>query len=278
MRAAGVDEEGGPRRLVDLHTHLMPGVDDGARTADQAREALEALDDAGVSVAVATPHADASHRAADPDDWERRLRELDEAWDRLLETARSVAPGLRLERAVEMRLDARDPAFSDARVRLGGTSFVLVEFDTLRLPPFGADQISEVERAGWRPVLAHPERYRGLERRIDEAAAWRDAGALLQVNAGSLVGQYGPDVRRTAWRLLERGWVELVASDYHARGEPRLEAAWSALERAGGGSQAELLMRRNPGRVLEDRSPVTVPPLERRRGILERLQHALGLG
>lgn len=263
---------------MDLHTHLMPGVDDGARTDGQAREALEALASAGVSAAVATPHVDASHAEVDPDDWERRLQELDAAWDRLRACVRSAAPELRIERAVEMRLDARDPALSDPRVRLGGTGFVLVEFDTLRLPPFGADQIAEVERAGWRPVLAHPERYRGLERRIDEAAAWREAGAVLQVNAGSLVGQYGPDVRRTAWRLLERGWVELVASDYHARGEPQLGTAWSALERAGGASQAELLMGTNPRRVLEDRSPRTVPPLERRRGMWERLKGALGFG
>ena len=234
--------------LVDLHTHVLPGVDDGARDAAEAREALEALAGAGVMVAAATPHLRASV-LADPDAASSRLGELDAAWGDLREVVEGAEGLPSLLRGAEVRLDAPGPDLSDPRVRLAGSDAVLVEFARLELPPYGAEQLEEVASAGWLPVLAHAERYRGIGARPGVAGSWREAGAALQVNAGSLLGQYGEEAERAGWELLERGWADLLASDYHGLGPVALDTAAARIEERGGGSQAELLVGINPRRI-----------------------------
>lgn len=255
--------------LVDLHTHLMPGVDDGVPDAGEVREALEALARAGVLVAAATPHLRASV-LAEPDAAPARLAELDAAWGELRAVAEGADDLPAVLRGAEVRLDAPDPDLSDPRVRLAGSDAVLVEFASLELPPYGAEQLREVVAAGWRPVLAHAERYRGLGARIGAAGRWKEAGAALQVNAGSLLGHYGDEARRVGWELLERGWVDLLASDYHGVGPVALDAAAARVRARGGGGPAGLLVGVNPRRLSVGDEPKHVPPLPE-RGWLDRL-------
>lgn len=279
-----------PPAAVDLHTHLLPGVDDGAADAREAGRAARALAEQGVGAAAATPHLQASI-TTDPGVLEERLAAFDVAWGEL-RAAVSGSGGregtpveLDLHRGAEVRLDDPAPDFSDDRIRLDGTRFVLVEFSHLRVPPYGQDQLRSVLRSGWTPVLAHPERYRGVLDRLEVAQAWREAGAVLQANAGSLVGQHGREARRAAWRMLERGWVQLLATDYHARGAPRLREALGALsdrlEDAGDGRGREipeLLLHENPSRILADERPLPVPPLPEPRGLWARIRRLLGGG
>ena len=246
--------------VVDLHTHLMPAVDDGARDAEAASRAAEKLADAGVAVVAATPHVDAGDLGRDGARRDR-LAELDRGWEEL---RRAAGEELEVVRGAEVRLDAPSPDLSDPRLRLAGGRAVLVEFAALRLPPDGEAQIAEVAEAGWLPVLAHPERYRGIAARPEEAVAWREAGAALQVSCGSLAGQYGRQAREAAWRLLEEGTAALLATDWHARGPIPLEGALQALRERDAGEQARLLLTENPRRILEGERPVPVPPVSRR--------------
>lgn len=262
--------------VVDLHTHLLAGVDDGARDASEARAALSTLHDEGVETAVATPHLACSLAENDPDGWWRRLDTFGRAWEALRDTADGGAADLRVELGVELRLDASVPPLEDARIRLAGTDYVLVEFATLRMPTFGGRQLGAVAEAGAVPVLAHPERYRGLGEQLDTVGTWRDAGVLLQVNAGSLLGQYGRVPRRTAWALLERGWADAVASDYHARGDPMILDALGVVGRSSE-AHARLLFGTNPRRMLDGREPKEVPPLQP-RDFWDRVREMLGLG
>lgn len=254
---------------VDLHTHLMPGVDDGARDADEARDALEALAGAGVADVAATPHLRAAV-LADPDAASGRLGALDDAWATLEEVAAGIDRAPTVHRGAEVRLDVPDLDLSDPRVRLGGGDAVLVEFARLELPPYGAEQLRQVASAGWRPVLAHAERYQGVGARLGVAARWREAGAALQVNAGSLLGMYGDEAERVGWELLEQGWADLVASDYHGLGPVALAPARERILKRDGDEQAELLFAANPRRLLAGEAPVPVPPLPE-RSVLERV-------
>jgi protein-tyrosine phosphatase len=145
----------------------------------------------------------------------------------------------------------------------------------LRLPPVNAEfALAGLRARGWNPVVAHPERYRNLDPSLAELATFRRSGALLQLNAGSLFGDYGKTAAGHARRILAAGEADYVASDYHARGEPGMQRFVRAMQDAGFGEQAELLTVTNPGRLLEGEPPLKVPPIQTKnesRSLWERL-------
>ncbi len=249
---------------LDFHNHLIPGVDDGAQDDDESRAALERLRAEGVDALIATPHLQGS-LTANPERLARRMAELDEGWERFRALAADAYPEMRVERGTEVMLDSPKLDLSDPRVRLAGTSFVLVEFPYMTVPPNSAPAIFDLKMKGWTPIIAHPERYSGLDRRLEGVAEWRRVGGLLQVNAGSLVGRYGEQAQSTAWRLLRRGWVDYLSSDYHARGRTAIAAAREKLEEQGAGEQFRLLTQVNPARILAGEHPEPVPALRERK-------------
>lgn len=249
--------------FVDFHSHLMPAVDDGAPDERHAIEALRAFAAQGATTCITTPHFDASLLRTPYG--EARLAELDEGWERLRRVA-ATEPGLpALERGVEVMLDDPDPELSDARLRLAGGPFVLCEFPAMRLPPNGEWAVNNLRQKGWRPIIAHPERYRNHDDRLTVLARCRAAGALLQVNAGSLFGQHGERASAVARMLIEQGWADYIASDHHGRGTPATARAIAWLMERGGDVQAQLLTQENPGRILTGDDPQAVPALPPRR-------------
>jgi protein-tyrosine phosphatase len=246
---------------ADFHSHVIPGVDDGAADLRESRAAVAALARDGIGTAVATPHFDGSLTHA-PEHSEARLARIDEAFAALTSDAEVLAAGVRLLRGVELMLDVPDPDVHDPRLRLNGGRYVLVEFPALHLPQQHADYaIRALRDAGWQPVLAHPERYRNVDETLEALLALRYAGAYFQVNAPSLVGYHGDGPRRRAHALLARGWADFGSSDFHARGTPAVGAARAALEAMGASEQAELLLVENPSRLVRDESPRQVPPV-----------------
>src|SRR5262249_9613575 len=157
---------------------------------------------------------------------------------------------------VEIMLDVPDPDLSDARIRLAGSPFALVEYPALRLPPVNAEfALVALRQRGWIPIVAHPERYRNLDASLGELARFRAAGAYLQVSSGSIFGDYGRTAAAHARNILALGWADYVSSDYHARGDPGTARFVASLQQAGFGEQAELLTMTNPGRILTGHAP-----------------------
>jgi protein-tyrosine phosphatase len=264
--------------LTDLHSHLVPGVDDGARTLDDALEGLGRLWDAGVRTVVTTPHLDGSVTRS-PGQLEVRLEEIDVGWETLKAGAAEAFPSLALLRGQEVMLDIPDPVLTDSRVRLAETSYVLVEWPRLQVPPATGPVLSRLGEMGVKIVLAHPERYHGLDAEMALPGEWRRMGALLQVNYGSLLGRYGDGPRKRAFTLLERGWVDLFSTDFHGRPHLQLyirEAA-EVLEEMGGLHQFDILSRVNPARLLQGTELLPIPPLsgKRPRGLRERVRDLL---
>jgi protein-tyrosine phosphatase len=257
-------------RMIDFHNHLVPGVDDGASDLEQAVAALKAMHGEGIRTVVCTPHL-RGRLTARPTALAERLAEIDAAWETLTAAASAPLPGVRLERGVELMLDTPSLDLSDPRLRLAGTSSVLVEFASMTVPPRSAEAVFELVMDGWQPIVAHPERYSGIVRMLEVAKKWRDTGARLQVNGGSLLGRYGDEAKAAAWELLRRGWVDYLSSDYHARGRLAVRAGRDALEAAGGAEQARLLMEVNPQRLLAGLPPEPVPPLAQRVPVWRRL-------
>ncbi|MEQ1857916.1 MAG: CpsB/CapC family capsule biosynthesis tyrosine phosphatase [Longimicrobiales bacterium] len=267
-----------PTALVDIHNHLVPGVDDGARDVRAVVESVERMTRASIRRIITTPHIDGS-LTLDSARLEIRLSAVTAAWERAAAAVGEAFPEVEFKRGHEVCVDVPEVDLSDPRIRLAGTSFVLVEWPRLQLPPATVRTLTRIRSAGYRPIVAHPERYAGMGQAIGVAGQWRDAGAYLQVNYGSLVGRYGPEAQRVAVGLLERGWVDYLSSDFHGHSSLKIyrDEAWAVLVSLGAEEVLHYLCRTNPGRVLSDDPPLPVPvlPNERRfwarvKGLLQR--------
>ena len=252
--------------ITDFHSHLIPGVDDGAREPADSARALASFRAEGVTRIITTPHflASLTHQPVQRD---ARLTELDAGWQLLHNVvqadARRSATPLLVERGVEVMLDVPNPKLTDSRLRLAGGPFALVEYPSFMFPPVNAElPLIALVEDGWIPVIAHPERYRNLDASMAELARFKLAGAYLQVNVGSLFGDYGKTAASHARNILALGWADYVSSDYHAIGEPGCARFVTALDESGFAEVAELLTVTNPGRLLAGHTPVSVPPIE----------------
>ncbi len=263
--------------FVDFHSHLIPAVDDGAASVHQSLQALGAFAAQGAAACITTPHFDASLTKS-AGLLQQRLAEFDAGWAALT-AAHAAAAGLpAIHRGVEMMLDDPDPFLDDARLRLAGGPFVLCEFPGMHLPPNAEWAIHNLRQKGWRPIIAHPERYRNHDARMTTLSLCRTAGAHIQLNAGSLLGQHGDRAQTIATVLLRHGWVDYLASDHHARGEPATGRAVAMLEELGAGAQAARLVRENPSRILSGEAPLPVEPLNATKARPSLLARILGRG
>ncbi len=254
----------------------MPGVDDGARDLQDSRDSVDLFARSGVRRIITTPHLQGS-LTLDPQGLQAYLEVVDAAWDTVQRAVSEDFPEVDFRRGHEVMLDVPDPDFSDDRVRLAGTSFILIEWPRLQVPPGTEQVVSRLRGRGLRPIIAHPERYHGMDSAMEIAGKWRQAGAYLQVNHGSLVGGYGQRIRERAVEFLERGWVDYLSSDLH--GPPHLEldvdGARAVLEGLGGEEQFLLLARTNPSRVFRDEVPLPVPPLITKKGVWQKVRDAM---
>jgi protein-tyrosine phosphatase len=262
--------------LADLHNHLVPGVDDGARTLDDTVESVGRMTQEGFRRILTTPHLD-GNLTLDRALLDERLSEVSAAFEEAAEAVAERFPDVEFRRGHEVMLDVPDVRFDDPRTRLNGSSFVLVEWPRLQLPPGTTPVLHRIRREGYRPIVAHPERYIGID--LTLARQWREVGAHLQVNYGSLVGRYGAEARAFAFRLLRRGWVDYFASDFHGRPERRIyrrEAA-DKLAELGALETFARLAATNPARVFTDEAPLPVPILPAERGFWAKVREILNL-
>lgn len=216
----------------------------------------------GVRTIVCTPHLEASRAATAP--YDRHVE--------ILELLRRRAPaGLELALGWEIMLDIPGADLRSPRLGLGGSTAVLVEFSHGGVPPTASEELFRQRMSGIVPVLAHAERYWGTTpERVEE---WRGVGAVIQVDSAALRSQ--GRTQRLAVELLQRGLVDVIASDNH--GDSRsLASARDWLLEIGAEEQARLLTDTNPARLLANEPPLAVPPLEPRRGMLTRLRALFG--
>jgi protein-tyrosine phosphatase len=247
--------------VIDVHSHLLPGVDDGSRSFETSAEVLARFAEQGVECVVLTPHLTASRSADAP--YERHVELMEALRER---TVRS--PELRL--GWEIMLDEPGRDLRSSRLALGGSRAVLVEFPLSGVPEQGGDELYRIRCSGVVPVLAHPERYWGCT--VAKVQNWKRAGAVIQMDTAGLLGK--GRIAKVSRELLEQGLVDLFASDNH--GDTRtLASARDWLLEVSTPEHAELLTRTNARRVLDGEPPAPVPPLPAANGIFSRFREML---
>lgn len=252
--------------MIDLHNHLLPGVDDGSRSVEQSLRVLDSFAAQGVTAVCLTPHLLASEAESGPP------ARHGEAFA-LLKAAAPAVPALHL--GAEIMLDRPLPAMVAERrqVTLNGTRFVLVEFTRMVTFQAASAALAHVVQLGLTPVLAHPERYACCTPEV--VRRWRALGAVIQVDATTLAGRRSRAQR--AQELVSAGLADLLAADNH--GDARsLAVPRDFLQAHGGALQAQLLLEANPAAILADGALQEVPPLALKPTLMARLRNILSEG
>jgi protein-tyrosine phosphatase len=248
--------------MIDIHSHLLPGVDDGSPSVEVSVGVLRQFAADGVTRLVCTPHLRASQAAVFDD------APYAERFAALVEAAPAVPA---LERGWEIMLDVPGSDLRARRLALAGSTAVLIEFPHSGVPTGATAELYRLRMAGLMPVLAHPERYLGCTTAL--VREWRRIGIAMQIDALALLA--GGPMGTLARTLLEEGLADCLASDNHGDARSLVGArAW--LEEIGAEEQAMLLTGTNAGRLLAGLPALPVAEIAIPRGLLRRLRSLLG--
>lgn len=247
--------------MLDLHNHVLFGLDDGCRTLEESVQLAEAARRAGHVGFVATPHIRPGMFDNDPDAIRRRCDEARPAIE---------GSGLELYLGAEYYFDDRllEAARKKSVLTIGESSrFVLIELPQSYVPPRFREVVFEIRVAGYVPVIAHPERCRGVQANAMAAAErFQLAGVLLQLDLGSLVGHYGPEAKRASADLLGLRAYHVAACDLHRPedvdaivGRSLIELR-SRLKKRGNEGDVAALLEHNPRKILSDAAMEEIEP------------------
>ena len=230
--------------MVDIHSHVLYGVDDGARTLEESLAMVRMAAESGTTDLVATPHASPTHRY-DPERIEERLAKV----------AAAAGNAPRLYSGCDFHLsydNIQDAIGHPQKYTINHKRYLLVEFSDLLIFNNTQEIFARLQDAGMIPVVTHPERNALLRQRIEPLALWVEAGACVQITAQSLLGDFGSRAREFCETLLDRRLVHFVASDGHdcERRPPRLDAARIWLKKHHGDGLADALCVANPRATL----------------------------
>jgi protein-tyrosine phosphatase len=235
--------------MIDIHCHLLPGLDDGAKSSEEALGIALQLQEAGFKTVIATPHVLEGRDYLVPE----RILKATEEFNKLLK-AHDVK--------VEILPGSENYLFPDMAnwveegklLTLGNTGkYILVELPLLDIPHYTEQVFFDLQVSGVTPVLAHPERNKRLVDEPERLVAWAERGVLFQMELRSLSGRYGPEAERFGGAMLESGLVHLIGTDAHRvaqSGEAYRDELRKIEERVGSHVLEEITLL-NPQKVIE---------------------------
>lgn len=246
--------------MIDIHTHILPGIDDGARTMAESLEMARITLEDGVHTVVATPHISLDTAIG----WKEILGATEALREALVaaDLPLRVLPGAELMISPDLpQVVSKNGAFT-----LGGTRYVLIELPMHQYPVYTEQILFELQLKGAIPVLAHPERNSRLQADLDVLGKMVQRGVIVQITAGSILGEFGSLMRQTVEAIASRHMAHLVASDSHGPDDrpPRLKAARDRVAGFIGPQAARDTVLNNPERILANQLLNLPEPLLRR--------------
>ena len=251
--------------MVDIHCHILPGMDDGAQTIEQSLEmAAMAIED-GITHVVGTPHANAEYRF-DPAIIRQRRDELQAKLGDRLTLVTGCDFHLNFENVQDLRANP-------GKYTINQKNYLLVEFADFSIPPGTDDTLHQLLLLGISPIITHPERNRLIRSKPEMLRQWLRQGCYVQMTAQSLLGGFGESTQKQTEKWLDEEMVHFFASDAHnATKRPlRLKKAFDVVAERRGEGVAQALFLDNPLAALEGRPlPYEPEPPERRERTTSR--------
>ena len=242
--------------MVDLHCHILPGLDDGPNTIEESMLMAESAIVDGITHVVATPHSSNEYHF----DF-RHVRRLRDELQARIGSRLNLATGCDFHLNPENLKSLREDA---PRYCINQRDYLLVEFNEVSIPPAIDQTLHEIQLAGLRLIVTHPERNSILRTRPERLKKWVQQGCFAQVTGGALTGMFGSTAQNDALRWIGEGLIHFVASDAHnTRSRPlRLLPAYDAVLNRFGEEKARALFVENPLAAFEGRELPHVPEVE----------------
>ena len=234
--------------FIDLHSHILPALDDGAKNMEKTREMLQIAYEEGIRTIIATPHYFASRKSASITRIEDTIREVEEQMQRW---------GFRIKlfpgNEIYYRSEVPDLLEEGKIATLAGSRYVLVEFDPMTEYSYLRDGILKLDSYGYIPILAHTERYECLWKKKEKLQRVKDHGGLIQVNASSFQGGLFDEMAKRARYLMKNDLLDFIGTDAHSTGKrsPRMKETASYLYKKLGDKKANKILVENPMSVLK---------------------------
>ena len=240
---------------MDIHCHILPGIDDGAGTIYDTLAMADLAVRSGTRTIVATPHCNI------PGVYENYLgREYWQVFEQTQQAIQQAGIPLTLVPGMEVFATESLPRLiaSEKLLGLNRTRNLLMEFSFTEDPDFARFVLAQASKAGVRPVIAHAERYHFVQDNPQIVFEWHQLGYAVQVNKGSFAGRFGSHAGRTAWRLLEHNLITAIASDAHSptMRTPYMKDVFGMLTADYPPAYIEHLFFTNPRRLCRGEEPV----------------------
>ena len=234
------------RDLYDIHCHILPGVDDGAKNMDIALALIEKEIEAGVETIILTPHF--RKEMFEPD-----MEDIWNAYDELLYETRYKNIRLYLGCEFHANMEMVETLDNDLRPTLADSRYVLTEFAHNSTRAFMKERADSLLMSGYRPIIAHIERYRATRKDFDLIEDLIEMGCEVQVNADAIIGRDGLGAQRFCKKLMQEDMLHYVGSDTHnLRGRaPHLGECCEYLKKHMGRLYTSRIMRDNPSKIVE---------------------------
>lgn len=198
--------------MIDIHTHILPGTDDGADDYEESCIMAEMAVQSGVTALIATPHSNDEYGFLNEESGELRNK-----FEKLQQILNHEKIPLQIFRGMEIwaSTDIPEKIQTGRLLTLNQSRYVLTEFAFTEEPWWFGAVVQEITQAGMIPVIAHPERYACVQETPGLVFEWRQMGAYVQMNKGSILGRFGRNAARTAEQLLKKQMYSFIASDAH---------------------------------------------------------------